>query len=111
MRLSLGDGGGQHLCSYLGLLNWYLRPRDPGCPYGAGACCWVQWGRMVDGEQQLSRGVPIKQLNSFATLAALEAVPWASPSREDWPHLSAFCFGSDGPDGLFGFGGGPSCLC
>ena len=37
MRLALGDGGGLHLRSYLGLLNCHVRPRGLGCPFGAGA--------------------------------------------------------------------------
>ena len=52
MRLALGDGGGRHLRSYLGLLNWHVRPRGLGCPFGAGAWCWLRWGRTVDGERQ-----------------------------------------------------------
>ena len=39
---ALGDGEGWHLRSYLGLLNWHVRPRGLGCPFGAGAWCWLR---------------------------------------------------------------------
>ena len=95
MRLALGDGGGQHLHSYLGLLNSHVRPRRLGCPFGARAWCWLRWGRTVDGKQQPSQGLPIRLLNGLATLAALAAEPWAAPSRKAWPHISAFGFGTE----------------
>ena len=54
MRLALGDGGGRRLRSYLGLLNWHVRRRGLGCPFGAGAWCWLRWRRTLDGERQPS---------------------------------------------------------
>ena len=95
MRLALGDGVGLHLCSYLGLPNWHVRPRGLGCPFGAGACCWLRWGQIVDGEQQPIHGLPVKLLEGLATLAALAAEAWAAPARRAWPHLTAFNFGTE----------------
>ena len=90
MRLALGGGARLPLRSCLGLLNWHVRPLRLGCPFGAGAWCWVWWGRKVDGEQQPSHGLPVKLLEGLATLAALAAEPWAAPARRAWPHLTAF---------------------
>ena len=94
MQLALGDGGGLHLGSYLGLPDWHVRPRGLGCPFGAGAWCWLRWVRTVEGERQPSHGLRVKILESLATLAALAAEPWAAPARRAWPHLAAFNFGS-----------------
>ena len=80
MRLALGDGGGQHLRSYLCLLNWHVRPRGLGGPFGTGAWCWLRWGRTADGEQQPSQGLPVKLLEGLATLAALAAEPHMYPT-------------------------------
>ena len=56
MRLALGEGDGQQLCSYLGLLNWHVRPRGIGCPFGAVEWCLLRWGWTVDRERQPSQG-------------------------------------------------------
>ena len=44
ISLALGDGGGLHLGSYLGLLTWYVRPRGLGCPFGAGGLVLAPMG-------------------------------------------------------------------
>ena len=42
LRLAVGTGNDRHLQSFLGLLNWHVRPRGFGCPFAAGAYCWVR---------------------------------------------------------------------
>ena len=49
LRLAVGRRTDQHLQSFLGLLNWHVRPRGFGCPFAAGAYCWLRWGRTVGG--------------------------------------------------------------
>ena len=52
LRLAVGAGTDRHLQSFRGLLNWHVRPRGLGCPFAAGAYCWLRWGRMVGGVKQ-----------------------------------------------------------
>ena len=42
-----------------------------------------------------SQGLLVKLLDCLATLMALAAEPWTAPSHKAWPHLSAYCFGSE----------------
>ena len=95
LRLEVGRGTDQHLQSFPGLLNWHVRPRGFGCPFAAGAYCWLRWGRTVGGVKQPARGFPLKMLNSLATLTAVAAEPWQAPGGEAWRQLKAFQFGKD----------------
>ena len=95
LRLAVGKGNDQHLQSFLGLLNWHLRPRGFGYPFAAGAYCWLRWGRTVGGVKQPAQGFPLKMLHSLATLTAVAAEPWQAPGGEVWHHLKAFGFGTD----------------
>ena len=58
LRLAVGTGNDRHLQSFLGLLNWHVRPRELGCPFAAGAYCWLRWGRTVGGGQTAGPGLP-----------------------------------------------------
>ena len=95
LRLAVGRGTDQHLQSFLGLLNWHVRPRGFGCPFAAGAYCWLRWGRTVGGVKQPARGFPLKMLNILATLTAVAAEPWQAPGGEAWRQVKAFQFGKD----------------
>ena len=87
MRPALGDGGGLHLCSYLGLPKPHVRPCGLGCPFGVGVWCWLRWGWTLDGERQRSHWPPIKLPEGLATLAALAAEPWTAPAHRAGPTL------------------------
>ena len=87
LRLAVGTGSDRHLQSFLGLLNWHVRPRGLGCPFAAGAYCWLRWGRMVGGVKQPAQGFPLKMLGSLATLVAVAAEPWQAPGGEAWRQL------------------------
>ena len=76
LRLAVGSGNDRHLQSSMGLLNWHVRPRGLGCPFAAGAYCWLRWGRTVGGVKQPAQGFPLKMLGSLATLVAVAAEPW-----------------------------------
>ena len=95
LRLAVGMGPDQHHQSFLGLLNWHVRPRGFGCPFAAGAYCWLRWGRTVGGVKQPAQGFPLKMLNSLATLTAVAAESWQAPGGEAWRQLKAFQFGKD----------------
>ena len=58
LRLAVGTGNDRHLQSFLGLLKWHVRPRGLGCPFAAGAYCWLRWGRTVGGPETASPGPP-----------------------------------------------------
>ena len=92
LRLAVGAGNDRHLQSFLGLLNWHVRPRGLGCPFAAGAYCWLRWGRTVGGVKQPAQGFPLKMLGSLATLVAVAAEPWQAPGGEAWRQLRALQF-------------------
>ena len=95
LRLAVGTGNDRHLQSFLGLLNWHVRPRGFGCPFAAGAYCWLRWGRTVGGVKQPAQGFPLKMLGSLATLMAVAAEPWQAPGGEAWRQLKTLQFGSE----------------
>ena len=95
LRLAVGTGNDRHLQSFLGLLNWHVRPRGFGCPFAAGAYCWLRWGRTVGGVKQPAQGFPLKMLESLATLMAVAAEPWQAPGGEAWRQLKALQFGRE----------------
>ena len=95
LRLAVGAGNDRHLQSFLGLLNWHVRPRGLGCPFAAGAYCWLRWGRTVGGVKQPAQGFPLKMLGSLATLVAVAAEPWQAPGGEAWRQLRALQFGTE----------------
>ena len=90
LRLAVG-----HLQSFLGLLNWHVRPRGFGRPFTAGAYCWLRWGRTVGGVKQPTQGFLLKMLSTLATLMAVAAEPLQAPGGEAWRQLKAFQFGKD----------------
>ena len=95
LRLAVGTGNDRHLQSFLGLLNWHVRPRGFGCPFAAGAYCWLRWDRMVGGVKQPAQGFPLKMLGSLATLMAVAAEPWQAPGGVAWRQLKTLQFGSE----------------
>ena len=95
LRLAVGKGNEQRLQSFQGLLNWHVRPWGFGCPFAAGAYCWLRWGRTVGGVKQPARGLPMKMLESLATLMAVAAEPWQAPGGEAWRQLKALQFGKE----------------
>ena len=95
LRLAVGTGNDRHLQSFLGLLNWHVRPRGFGCPFVAGAYCWLRWGRTVGGVKQPAQGFPLKILESLATLMAVAAEPGQAPGGEAWRQLKALQFGNE----------------
>ena len=71
IRLAVWRSQKRLMQSFLGFLQWQVRPRGPACPFAAGAFCWIN-------EERVGH-TPVALLESLVVPQTVAAEPWRAP--------------------------------